>query len=422
VFSYFHLMRNHRPTILISGFNTRPLARSLSDVGYVVYAVDFFGDLDLFPYIKDSIIITNRLKSNYSTLKYDYSYYLAQFTIELLNKYPNCDSLLIGSGLDDAFNEREEIYQHIKDNGFPTKILNNEVDIFRAARNIHHLYDILIKNGYKVPEISNYSNEPSDWESFGFPFVVKKKAGAGGINVYKVGDINSMHLLNDFLTKMGFNQADWIFQEYLKGIPVSCTVISNGMDSKIVSINRQIIGERFLNAPKEFSYCGNIVPANLLKHHIALISELSLFLSEKLKLKGINGFDFVLKENYPYLMEINPRIPGSISATESSMGINLLNLHVKAFKQLDWKEIESSLHNVKFNAYATKLIIFAPNDVQSSKIKLINDLEHVHDKTNPSNSIYKGDPVCTILFKADKFNDSFFNALKIATKINDLMK
>ena len=44
-------------TVLIVGFNTRPLAYSLKNSGYEVYAVDFFGDLDLYPNVKDCIIL-----------------------------------------------------------------------------------------------------------------------------------------------------------------------------------------------------------------------------------------------------------------------------------------------------------------------------------------------------------------------------
>ena len=54
-----------------------------------------------------------------------------------------------------------------------------------------------------------------------------------------------------------------------------------------------------------------------IKEDNKLISEISLILTKKLGLKGINGFDFVLKNHYPYLMEINPRIPGSIRASEN---------------------------------------------------------------------------------------------------------
>ena len=53
-------------TVLIVGFNTRPLAYSLKNSGYKVYAVDFFGDLDLYPNVQDSLVLIKELATNYN--------------------------------------------------------------------------------------------------------------------------------------------------------------------------------------------------------------------------------------------------------------------------------------------------------------------------------------------------------------------
>ena len=96
-------MEDDTKSILVVGFNTRPLAYSLNNAGYDVYAVDFFGDLDLYPYVKDSIVVVNALNSNYKSLKDTYSQFLAQYTLQLHSKYQDVDFLLIGSGLDDNY-------------------------------------------------------------------------------------------------------------------------------------------------------------------------------------------------------------------------------------------------------------------------------------------------------------------------------
>ena len=56
-------------SVLLVGFNTRPLAYSLNKAGYEVYAVDFFGDLDLYPHVKDCLIVSKRLHTSYALLK-----------------------------------------------------------------------------------------------------------------------------------------------------------------------------------------------------------------------------------------------------------------------------------------------------------------------------------------------------------------
>ncbi len=110
-------MNSNINSVLVVGFNIRPLVYSLNKAGYGVYAVDFFGDLDLYSHVKDCIIITKELGGNYNSLKEKYSKYFADYAILLLQKHKNIDLLLIGSGLDDAYNDRERILNE-------TKVLN----------------------------------------------------------------------------------------------------------------------------------------------------------------------------------------------------------------------------------------------------------------------------------------------------------
>ena len=93
-------------SVLVVGFNTRPLAYSLNKAGYDVYAVDFFGDLDLYPSVKDCLIITKELETQYNLIKDNCSVFLTKFAIDMLQKYPKIENLILGSGLDDAFEER----------------------------------------------------------------------------------------------------------------------------------------------------------------------------------------------------------------------------------------------------------------------------------------------------------------------------
>jgi predicted ATP-grasp superfamily ATP-dependent carboligase len=147
-----------------------------------------------------------------------------------------------------------------------------------------------------------------------------------------------------------------------------------------------------------------------------------LKLSTELGLKGINGFDFVLKNQYPYLIEINPRIPGSIRASEEAMNINLLDLHIKSFTEKGWEFVKKTLKNAKIENFTTKMIYFAPKEIDKNLLNKINDLEYVHDKSEPVKNINKSEPVCTILFKANSFSDSYFGSLKVVDKINKIIK
>ena len=69
-------MVKNSSSILVIGFNTRPLAYSLKKAGYHVYAVDFFGDEDLYPNVDDCIIVTKELGGNYHSIKGMYGKFL----------------------------------------------------------------------------------------------------------------------------------------------------------------------------------------------------------------------------------------------------------------------------------------------------------------------------------------------------------
>jgi len=389
---------------------------------YRVYTVDFFGDLDLYPYVKDYIIITKELESNYEFLKDQYGEFLVHFTIEMLRKHKNINYLLIGSGLDDNYDGREFILKEIKEKELKVKNVNNDLEIIKKARDIENIYEYLKSKKFNVPISVSYKKfKGKNKIGIEFPFILKKKRSAGGLNVFKIENNEKLSFLLKILKVKGFNPSDWLIQEFIEGIPVSCTIISNGVECEIISINRQIIGEKFLNPPGDFVYCGNIVPANLLKEDNKLISEISLILTKILGLKGINGFDFVLKNHYPYLMEINPRIPGSIRASEEVLDLNLLDLHIQSFDPEKWEYVKNKIRSKQISGFATKLIFFAPKEIDKELLKKVNNIESVHDKTEPIKNILKEEPLCTVLFKGKNFSESYFGALKIIDKIKNII-
>ncbi|MFX1456426.1 MAG: ATP-grasp domain-containing protein [Promethearchaeota archaeon] len=409
-------------SILVVGFNTRPLTYSLKNAGYDVYAVDFFGDLDLYPNVKDSFVLMKELGTNYSTIKTSYSKLLTTFTIKMLRKHPNLDYLLIGSGMDDAIEERLLILNEIKKENYKIKNLNNEIKTIEKARDIENVYDLLKFHGFDIPFSFSYQKLGMYKNLLHFPVIFKKFKSAGGINVYKISNLKGLSTLIQDIELKAFNPSDWLIQEYIEGTPLSCTTISDGEKCEVISINRQIIGEKLLNPPREFTYCGNIVPADLPKNDENIISSVSKLLTKKLALKGINGFDYVLKDHYPYLMEINPRIPGSITASERSLNLNLINLHVKSFLMNQWSLVNKSLKSRKSTGFVTKLIYFAPKDINKDSITKINNLENVHDKSEPNKNILKDEPICTVLYKANDFLESYNGAKKIITKIKKIIR
>ena len=410
-------------SVLVAGFNTRPLVYSLNRAGYDVYAVDFFGDSDFYPYVKDCLILTKKLSANYDLVKNNYSEYLPTLILELLDKYPDIQYLIIGSGLDDGIGERALILKDINRKKYKILNLNNDIEAIKKSRNTEFIFTLLKKLGYDVPKTISFDKVKSKVNELEYTLMLKKKSGSGGTNVHKIQNQSDLSYNINLINREGFVPKDWLIQEYIEGNPLSCTTISNGVESEVITVNQQIIGDiKYLNAPKEFMYCGNVVPANISAEERKLIVEISLKMSTELGLKGINGFDFVLRNHYPYLIEINPRIPGSIRASEEAMNVNLLDLHVKSFTEKGWEFVKKTLKDAKIENFSTKMIFFAPKEIDKTLLNKINDLEYVHDKSEPVKNINKGEPVCTILFQAKSFSDSYLGSLKVVDKIKRIIK
>jgi predicted ATP-grasp superfamily ATP-dependent carboligase len=104
------------------------------------------------------------------------------------------------------------------------------------------------------------------------------------------------------------------------------------------------------------------------------------------------------------------------------MNLSLLDLHVKSFSEEGWTYVREILKKSKNEGYATKMIYFAPKEIDKALLKDINALEHVHDKSEPLKNITKGEPVCTILFKAFSFSKSYLGALEVVEKIKRIIK
>ncbi len=141
-------------------------------------------------------------------------------------------------------------------------------------------------------------------------------------------------------------------------------------------------------------------------------------------IKGLNGYvgiDYVVNDNGITFMEINPRIPGSIRVSETVLNMNLLDLYIKSFDNSQWEIIKNSIIAAKHQVYATKLIMFAPKEINEIQIDKINKLKYVHDKTEKNKTISKEEPICTVLFKAKTFSESYFGALKIIDKIKEII-
>lgn len=99
-----------------------------------------------------------------------------------------------------------------------------------------------------------------------------------------------------------------MIEEYIEGIEVSCGVIGRGKVLPVIEICPKT-GFFDYEAKYVIGKCDEIVPARIPKNVTDKIQKLSLKIFKKMGCRGMARLDFIIKNEIPYLLEIN-LIPG----------------------------------------------------------------------------------------------------------------
>jgi len=296
--------------ILVIGFNTRNIVCSASRAGYTVCSIDAFRDLDLQECAHASALLECRTVKELHQL--DPSWIKAQmaaFGLEF-------DALVLGSGL--------EMLDH---DSFSCPVLASSSDAMQKASNKLYLSKRLEALG--IPHPRCYS--PEELDAVEYPVMIKPASGGGGIfNRVARSKQELLFILDKFFRlDPEFTEQTVVIQDFVEGIPSSVSLLSTKNKALSVAVNEQLIGLPWLSR-LPFAYCGNVTPFKTEQ------AEEMETLAEKLvlefKLLGSNGVDFLVTENGPVVLEINPRFQGSLDTVEKAMSINLFAAHAGCFR------------------------------------------------------------------------------------------
>ena len=102
-------------------------------------------------------------------------------------------------------------------------------------------------------------------------------------------------------------------------------------DVRFVGLTRQLVGCPELHAGP-FAWCGNIGPVFLPVEAEFLVRRWGNILKWKFGLTGLYGLDFIVDEaGQPWLLEVNPRLTGSVEVLELACGLSLLADHIACY-------------------------------------------------------------------------------------------
>ena len=375
--------------ILAIGYSARHIVCSGSRAGYEMSAADSFGDVD-----------TRRCATRYFLLN---PLQLHADVKHLKSEIEEADGIIIGSGFESA------------DFGFLTvkdrkKIVGNTPKKTREVSNKAWLSSRLDDLG--IPHPLSYTGreiaegeekEKAKLKDFHYPVVAKPVYGGGGTaNFFCIDEKELIHWAKLF--------PDFLFQEYINGTHASVSLISTEHEAISVSVNEQLIGLDSVYAPGPFAYCGNISP--FITKSSERMCEIAEFLTTELGLVGSNGIDFVVTDDVPFVIEVNPRFQGSLDTVELSTGLNL-NLVDASMKAVRGDLL---VERVEAKRYAAKTIVFARQEgvVMGN---LDRDVQGIVDIPEKGRVVKQGEPIATGIGIGDSREEAVAEAMSNAERI-----
>lgn len=313
--------------ILVIGFDTRNIVCSARRAGYNVCSIDAFRDLDLQKCAYASAFLECRTAKELRELETSKIKVLTDaFGVEF-------DAIVLGSGM-----------EMLDYDCFSCTVLASSPDNVRKASNKRYISKRLESLGISHPNC--YS--PDEIDAIEYPVIVKPVSGGGGIfNRIARNKQELIFILDDFA------EEPVIIQDFLEGTPASVSLLSTKNEALSVAVNEQLIGIPWLSR-LPFAYCGNITPFR--NNQADEMESLAEKLVLDFNLLGSNGVDFLVTENGPIVLEINPRFQGSLDTVEKAMNINLFEAHVGCFRD----ELPSK---PRANCFAARGIIYSDREL-----------------------------------------------------------
>lgn len=391
--------------LLVVGIDTVSIANSAKKAGYQIYAADYFGDMDLRRVCSGfrAVIKQKRGKScGRIESKFKPEPFL-KMAKSLSEKF-KIDAILLSSGLDDDFNILRELNDL-------APILGNSPRIVEGVRKKPRFFKELKRLGIDYPEtaiVKNIDEAKAAAAKIGYPVVVKPLRGFGRVSIRTALNSKEMERVVSFFS------GEILVQKFMYGLHASMSLLTTTKDVKVLTINEQLLGLRFLFQQESFGYCGNIVPLRIADSILKKCKHIAEKIALNFHFQGSNGIDLVIsKEGIPYVVEVNPRFQGTLECVERVLGINLVESHINAC-------LHGSLPTIKekTSTFCTRLILYSPKRIITPDL---TPFWEVRDVPLPESVIEKGEPLCSIITEEKNRNFAFQKARKLAESVYNML-
>jgi len=254
------------------------------------------------------------------------------------------DKIISLTSRDDAQRKLKEAYQKVdavyiiapESNGVLGKLvrdaeefgdttINCSPESIEEASNKLNVYEKLRRVGINVPETvpvdvkEDVKRVKGIARDLGFPLIFKPVMGAGssGLSIVRNEEEINMAIKK---VKREVSRDFFLVQRFVKGTPVSVSVISNGENALPLTLNAQLV--KLAPPGLNSSYEGGFVPL----HHPQWSEALKAAKSTIECFRGLRGYvgvDMILTENAPVIIEVNPRLTTSYVGLREVLNFNI---------------------------------------------------------------------------------------------------
>jgi predicted ATP-grasp superfamily ATP-dependent carboligase len=349
--------------VVIAGVSTRAVAESAANAGFAVTAIDAFGDLDQHPAVR-SVPVAREPGATFTAhaaaeavrdIDVDAAVYLSPFENHI--------------GAVDALASRRMLW-------------GNPPDVLQRVRDPFLLAGVVRRRGFASPmtrvDVPREDADTTEW-------LVKPFRSGGGHGVKPwTPDTPVFH---------GFYA-----QQRISGVPASIVFVAAGGHAVPLGLSRQLIGEAAFGASGH-RYCGSVLASaddDVLTERV-MQSALALAgcVTEQFGLVGLNGIDFIVRDEVPYAIEVNPRWCSSMELVERQYGISIFGVHaaacvsgvLPAFDLTRARQTQSVMG---------KAVVFASADLVAGDTRSWLSDASVRDIPRPGEPLAKGQPICTV--------------------------
>lgn len=387
----------------IIGFNARPIACSAKRAGAKVFVSDYWGDEDLSACCDSWIAILTPTPGDRQRQPLEIPLYEGLVeNLFYLTEEQKIDYFIVGSGFDDHIDALQPLYEE-------GVLIGCSPQQMKRARNFESLKKIAEAYDVRMPrrlEVRDPEEAIENSAALRFPYLVRPTHSGGGSGIRFVR--STADVARVFGEPEDGEYESRILQQYVGGNDISSSVLAAGDLALTVSVQGQLIGMPTAGRNCGFAYCGNYYPSGLDRETESSIKKVSEAISTKLKLSGSVGLDFIIDmSGQIWLMEVNPRIQGTLELIEAASDMSLTNLHVLASEGVLPEKIPKIKPGVKMIVYSRRDGI-VPN---------LSKYPNTVDRTPSGVVVNMRDPICTVIEVGISMKDCYGKASKTALEI-----